>query len=197
MEEQAERHDDDIAGRSPRRGRRIGGRRAGRAEPSVARDHKRRDHGADLSAGREGRLLSIDALRLVRRDREPEYKGHNTTATGSRRSPTSTISAMTGPNDDVISAEFTAMVGPAEEFGAIGYNEAKPGGLFVKPASASSAAPTTCPTTIRSRTRLPMAGSGTSSAARRDRVQAHPERAGHRLRLRLHQSHPLTRASRR
>jgi len=37
------------------------------------------------------------------------------------------------PNDDVISAEFTAMVGPAEEFGAIGYNEAKPGGVFVKP----------------------------------------------------------------
>ena len=38
-----------------------------------------------------------------------------------------------GPNDDVISAEFTAMVGPAEEFGAIGYNDAKPGGVFVKP----------------------------------------------------------------
>jgi hypothetical protein len=38
-----------------------------------------------------------------------------------------------GPNDDVISAEFTAMVGPAEEFGAIGYTDAKPGGLFVKP----------------------------------------------------------------
>ena len=37
------------------------------------------------------------------------------------------------PNDDVISAEFTAMVGPVEEFGAVGYNDAKPGGLFVKP----------------------------------------------------------------
>jgi hypothetical protein len=35
--------------------------------------------------------------------------------------------------NDVISAQFTAMVGPAEEFGVIGYNEAKPGGLFVKP----------------------------------------------------------------
>ena len=35
--------------------------------------------------------------------------------------------------NDVISAEFTAMVGPAEEFGVIGYNEAKPGGVFVKP----------------------------------------------------------------
>ena len=40
---------------------------------------------------------------------------------------------MTEPNNDVISAEFTAMVGPAEEFGVVGYNEAKPGGLFVKP----------------------------------------------------------------
>ncbi len=35
--------------------------------------------------------------------------------------------------NDVIAAEFTAMVGPAEEFGVVGYNEAKPGGLFVKP----------------------------------------------------------------
>jgi hypothetical protein len=35
--------------------------------------------------------------------------------------------------NDVISAEFTAMVGTAEEFGVIGYNEAKPGGVFVKP----------------------------------------------------------------
>jgi hypothetical protein len=38
-----------------------------------------------------------------------------------------------GADDAVISAEFTAMVGPAEEFGALGYNEAQPGGLFVKP----------------------------------------------------------------
>ena len=37
------------------------------------------------------------------------------------------------PNDDVISAEFTAMVGPVEEFGVIGYNDVTPGGLFVKP----------------------------------------------------------------
>ena len=35
--------------------------------------------------------------------------------------------------NDVIAADFTAMVGPAEEFGVIGYNDAKPGGLFVKP----------------------------------------------------------------
>lgn len=38
-----------------------------------------------------------------------------------------------GPNKDVISADFTAMVGPAEEFGALGYNDVPPGGLFVKP----------------------------------------------------------------
>ena len=38
-----------------------------------------------------------------------------------------------GPNKDVISADFTAMVGPAEEFGAIGYADAPAGGLFVKP----------------------------------------------------------------
>ena len=38
-----------------------------------------------------------------------------------------------GPAKDVISADFTAMVGPAEEFGAIGYSDVPPGGLFVKP----------------------------------------------------------------
>jgi len=38
-----------------------------------------------------------------------------------------------GPNKDVISANFTAMVGPAEEFGALGYNDVPAGGLFVKP----------------------------------------------------------------
>ena len=32
------------------------------------------------------------------------------------------------------------MVGPAEEFGAIGYNDAKPGGLFVKPGIGGSPA---------------------------------------------------------
>lgn len=35
--------------------------------------------------------------------------------------------------DDVISAAFTAMVGPAEEFGVLGYDQAKPGGTFIKP----------------------------------------------------------------
>ena len=38
-----------------------------------------------------------------------------------------------GPNKDVISADFTAMVGPAEEFGVLGYNDVPAGGLFVKP----------------------------------------------------------------
>jgi hypothetical protein len=38
-----------------------------------------------------------------------------------------------GPNKDVISADFTAMVGPAEEFGALGYADVPAGGLFVKP----------------------------------------------------------------
>jgi hypothetical protein len=38
-----------------------------------------------------------------------------------------------GPAKDVISADFTAMVGPAEEFGAIGYTDVPPGGVFVKP----------------------------------------------------------------
>jgi hypothetical protein len=38
-----------------------------------------------------------------------------------------------GPNKDVLSADFTAMVGPAEEFGALGYNDVPAGGLFVKP----------------------------------------------------------------
>ena len=38
-----------------------------------------------------------------------------------------------GPGKDVISADFTAMVGPAEEFGALGYDAVPAGGLFVKP----------------------------------------------------------------
>src|SRR5215203_5517425 len=38
-----------------------------------------------------------------------------------------------GPNKDVITAGFTAMVGPAEEFGALGYNDVPAGGSFVKP----------------------------------------------------------------
>src|ERR671912_934154 len=37
-----------------------------------------------------------------------------------------------GPNKDVLSADFTAMVGPAEEFGALGYNDVPAGGVFVQ-----------------------------------------------------------------
>jgi len=38
-----------------------------------------------------------------------------------------------GPDKNVITADFTAMVGPAEEFGALGYNDVPAGGVFVKP----------------------------------------------------------------
>lgn len=62
-----------------------------------------------------------------------EYKGHNYYGTWFTKITDIYDFGYDGPNDDVISAEFTAMVGPAEEFGAIGYNDAKPGGLFVKP----------------------------------------------------------------
>jgi hypothetical protein len=61
-----------------------------------------------------------------------EYKGHNYYGTWWTKI-TDIYDFGYEPNDDVISAEFTAGVGPAEEFGAIGYNDAKPGGLFVKP----------------------------------------------------------------
>ena len=61
-----------------------------------------------------------------------EYKGHNYYGTWWTKI-TDIYDFGYEPNDDVISAEFTAGSGPAEEFGAIGYNDAKPGGLFVKP----------------------------------------------------------------
>ena len=62
-----------------------------------------------------------------------EYKGHNYYGPWFIRITDIYDFGYEGPNDDVISAEFTAMVGPAEEFGVIGYNDAKPGGVFVKP----------------------------------------------------------------
>jgi hypothetical protein len=62
-----------------------------------------------------------------------EYKGHNYYGSWFSKITDIYDFGYEGPNEDVISAEFTAMVGPAEEFGVIGYNEAKPGGLFVKP----------------------------------------------------------------
>jgi hypothetical protein len=62
-----------------------------------------------------------------------EYKGHNYYGHWFSNITDIYDFGYDGPNDDVISAEFTAMVGPAEEFGALGYNDARPGGLFVKP----------------------------------------------------------------
>ena len=93
-----------------------------------------------------------------------EYKGHNYYGHWFSKITDIYDFGYDGPNDDVISAEFTAMVGPAEEFGALGYNDATPGGLFVKPGIGFSGASTTRRTTIRSRTRSPMAASGTSPA---------------------------------
>jgi hypothetical protein len=62
-----------------------------------------------------------------------QYKGHEYYGPWFTRTTDIYDFGYDGPNDDVISAEFTAMVGPAEEFGVIGYNDAKPGGVFVKP----------------------------------------------------------------
>jgi hypothetical protein len=62
-----------------------------------------------------------------------EYKGHQYYGDWFTKVTDIYDFGYEGPQDAVIAAEFTAMVGPAEEFGAVGYNEAKPGGLFVKP----------------------------------------------------------------
>jgi len=62
-----------------------------------------------------------------------EYKGHNYYGNWFTKTTDIYDFGYEGPNEDVISAAFTAMVGPAEEFAVIGYNDAKPGGLFVKP----------------------------------------------------------------
>jgi hypothetical protein len=62
-----------------------------------------------------------------------EYKGHNYYGAWFRKITDIYDFGYDESTNDVISAEFTAMVGPAEEFGVIGYNDAKPGGLFVKP----------------------------------------------------------------
>jgi len=62
-----------------------------------------------------------------------EYKGHQYYGNWFTKVTDIYDFGYDGPEDAVVSAEFTAMVGPAEEFGVIGYNEAKPGGLFVKP----------------------------------------------------------------
>jgi hypothetical protein len=62
-----------------------------------------------------------------------KYKGHEFYGTWFSKITDIYDFGYEGPNKDVISADFTAMVGPAEEFGALGYNDVPAGGLFVKP----------------------------------------------------------------
>lgn len=62
-----------------------------------------------------------------------KYKGHEYYGTWFSKITDIYDFGYEGPNKDVISADFTAMVGPAEEFGALGYNDVPPGGPFVKP----------------------------------------------------------------
>jgi len=62
-----------------------------------------------------------------------KYKGHDYYGIWFSRVTDVYDFGYEGPNKDVISADFTAMVGPAEEFGALGYNDVPAGGLFVKP----------------------------------------------------------------
>ena len=94
-----------------------------------------------------------------------EYKGHNYYGHWFSKITDIYDFGYDGPNDDVISAEFTAMVGPAEEFGAIGYNDAKPGGLFVKPGIGVLRRADERRTTTRSRTSI--ANGGTWDVTRR------------------------------
>jgi hypothetical protein len=62
-----------------------------------------------------------------------KYKGHDYYGTWWSKITDIYDFGYEGPGKDVISADFTAMVGPAEEFGALGYNDVPSGGLFVKP----------------------------------------------------------------
>jgi len=62
-----------------------------------------------------------------------KYKGHEYYGTWFSKVTDIYDFGYEGPNKDVISADFTAMVGPAEEFGALGYEDVPAGGLFVKP----------------------------------------------------------------
>ena len=62
-----------------------------------------------------------------------EYKGHEFYGNWWSKITDIYDFGYEGPNKDVLSAPFTAMVGPAEEFGALGYNDVPAGGLFVKP----------------------------------------------------------------
>ncbi|MEO8594606.1 MAG: hypothetical protein ABI759_14915 [Candidatus Solibacter sp.] len=60
-----------------------------------------------------------------------EYKGHN--YYGQWFTKITDVFDFGYEGDDVISAAFTAMVGPGEEYGVIGYNDVKAGGTFLKP----------------------------------------------------------------
>jgi hypothetical protein len=62
-----------------------------------------------------------------------KYKGHDYYGTWFSKITDIYDFGYEGPGKDVLSADFTAMVGPAEEFGALGYNDVPAGGLFVKP----------------------------------------------------------------
>jgi hypothetical protein len=62
-----------------------------------------------------------------------KYKGHDYYGTWFSKITDIYDFGYEGPNKNVISADFTAMVGPAEEFGALGYDDVPAGGLFVKP----------------------------------------------------------------
>ena len=62
-----------------------------------------------------------------------KYKGHDYYGVWFSKIADINDFGYEGPNKDVISADFTAMVGPAEEFGALGYADVPAGGLFVKP----------------------------------------------------------------
>jgi hypothetical protein len=62
-----------------------------------------------------------------------KYKGHDYYGVWFSKITDINDFGYEGPNKDIISADFTAMVGPAEEFGALGYTDVPAGGLFVKP----------------------------------------------------------------
>jgi hypothetical protein len=61
------------------------------------------------------------------------YKGHEYYGTWFSKIADIYDFGYEGPEKVVISADFTAMVGPADEFGELGYGDVESGGLFVKP----------------------------------------------------------------
>ena len=95
-----------------------------------------------------------------------------------------------GPSKDVISADFTAMVGPAEEFGALGYNDVPAGGLFVKPGVGVLEARRDELQPFASLRDCQWREVGRQDLARRGGVHAHAERAVDQFRLRLHEGRP-------